>query len=105
MKYQFIPLKKGKGGDNKRTKGEHLDSIENKRARLGGPACMPESWRNRDPSSMIMSFNMPVQGDGSMMIFYQANSQLPAFGRYVLCGVGTEFPCPNWAERALSTTA
>ena len=36
------PSKKGKGGDNKRTKGEHLDSIENKRARLGGPACMPE---------------------------------------------------------------
>ena len=78
------PSKKGKSGDNKRTKGEHLDSIENKRARLGGPACMPESWRNRHPSSMIMSFDMPVRGDGSMMIFYQANSQLPAFGRYVL---------------------
>ena len=78
------PTKKGKGGDNKRTKGDHLDSIENKRARLGGPACMPESWRNRPPSSMIMSFDMPVREDGSMLIFYQANSQLPAFGRYVL---------------------
>ena len=78
------PTKKGKGGDLKRGKGEHLDSIENKRARLGGPACMPDSWRNRDPSSMIMSFDMPAQGDGSMMIFFQANSQLPAFGRYVL---------------------
>ena len=78
------PSKKGKGGDNKRTEGEHLDSIENKRARLGGPACMPESWRNRHPSSMILSFDMPARGDGSMMIFYQANSQLPAFGRYVL---------------------
>ena len=78
------PTKKGKGGDNKRTKGDHLDSIENKRARLGGPACMPESWRNRPPSSMIMSFDMPVRDDGSMVIFYQANSQLPAFGRYVL---------------------
>ena len=78
------PTKKGKGGDNKRTKGDHLDSIENKRARLGGPACMPESWRNRPRSSMIMSFDMPVREDGSMMIFYQANSQLPAFGRYVL---------------------
>ena len=78
------PSKKGKGGDLKGTKGEHLDSIENKRARLGGPAYMPESWRNRDPSSMIMSFDMPVQEDGSMMIFFQANSQLPAFGRYVL---------------------
>ena len=75
------PTKKGKGGENKRTKGEHLDSIENKRARLGGPATMPESWRNRPPSSMIMSFDMPVRDDGSMMIFYQANSQLPAFGR------------------------
>ena len=72
MKYQFIPLRKG------------LDSIENKRARLGGPACMPASWRNRDPPSMIMSFDMPVREDGSMMIFFQANSQLPAFGRYVL---------------------
>ena len=78
------PTKKGKGGDNKRTKGDHLDSIENKRARLGGPACVPESWRNRSPSSMIMSFDMPVREDGSMVIFYQANSQLPAFGRYVL---------------------
>ena len=78
------PTKKGKGGENKRTKGEHLDSIENKRARLGGPATMPESWRNRPPSSMIMSFDVPVRDDGSMMIFYQANSQLPAFGRYVL---------------------
>ena len=78
------PSKKGKGGDKKRTKGEHLDSIENKRARLGGPACMPESWRNKDPSSMIMSFDMPVREDGSTIIFFQANSQLPAFGRYVL---------------------
>ena len=68
------PSKKGKGGDNKKTKGEHHDSIENKRARLGGPACMPESWRNRDRFSMIMSFEMPVRGDGSMWIFYQANS-------------------------------
>ena len=78
------PTKKGKGGENKRTKGDHLDSIENKRARLGGPACLPESWRNRSPSSMIMSFDMPDREDGSMVIFYQANSQLPAFGRYVL---------------------
>ena len=78
------PTKKGKGGENKRTKGEHLDSIENKRARLGGPACLPESWRNRSPSSMIMSFDMPERDDGSMVIFYQANSQLPAFGRYVI---------------------
>ena len=78
------PSKKGKGGDNKRSKGEHLDSIENKRARLGGPACMPESWRNRDPSSMIMSFDMPVREDGSTIIFFQATSQLPAFGRYTL---------------------
>ena len=78
------PSKKGKGGDNKRTKGEHLDSIENKRARLGGPACMPESWRNRDPSNMFVSFDMPVREDGSTIIFFQANSQLPAFGRYVL---------------------
>ena len=62
------PTKKGKGGDKKRTKGDHLDSIENKRARLGGPACMPESWRNRPPSSMIMSFDMPVRDDGSMVI-------------------------------------
>ena len=45
---------------------------------------MPESWRNRDPSSMIMSFDMPVLDDGSTIIFFQANSQLPAFGRYVL---------------------
>ena len=29
------PSKKGKGGDLKRGEGEHLDSIENKRARLG----------------------------------------------------------------------
>ena len=78
------PSKKGKGSDNKRAKGEHLDSIENKRARLCGPACMPESWRNRDPSSMIMSFDMPVREDGSTIIFFQANSQLPAFGRYTL---------------------
>ena len=78
------PTKKGKGGDLKRGKGEHLDSIENKRARLGGPACMPDSWRNKDPSSMIMSFDMPAQKDGSMMIFFQANSQLPAFGRCIL---------------------
>ena len=78
------PTKKGKGGENKRTKGDHLDSIENKRARLGGPACLPDSWRNRSPSSMIMSFDMPDRDDGSMVIFYQANSQLPAFGRYVL---------------------
>ena len=78
------PSKKGKGGDLKRGKAEHLDLVKNKRARLGGPACMPDSWRNRDASGLIMSFNVPVQVDGSMMIFFQANSQLPAFGRCVL---------------------
>ena len=44
---------------------------------------MPDNWRNKHPSSMIMSFDMPVQEEGSMMIL-SANSQLPAFGGYVL---------------------
>ena len=78
------PTKVGKSGDLKRGKGQHLDSIENKRVRLGGPSCLPENWRNKDASSMIMSFDMPALKEGSMMTFVQANSQLPAFGRYTL---------------------
>ena len=78
------PSKKGKGSSLKREKAEHQDAIKNKRARLGGPACMPVKWRNMDPSKMIMSFDMPEYVDGTTMIFFQANSQLPAFGRYIL---------------------
>ena len=80
----FLPSKKGKGSNLKREKMDHQDSVENKRARLGGPACMLEKWRNMGPSKMVMSFDMPEYTDGTMMIFFQANSQLPAFGRYIL---------------------
>ena len=78
------PSKRGKGSNLKRDKSEHQDSVENKRAKLGGPACMPVKWRNMDPSKMIMSFDMLEYLDCSMMIFFQANSQLPTFGRYIL---------------------
>ena len=81
------PSNKGKGPNLKREKGEQ-DTVENKRAKLGGPACMPAKWRNMGPGKMFMSFDMPDFKDSTTMVFFQANSQLPAFGRYFLdCSV------------------
>ena len=41
-------------------------------------------WRNMSPLKMIMSFDLPDFRGSTIMIFYQANSQIPAFARYVL---------------------
>ena len=51
----------------------------------------PIKWRNMSPSKMIMSFDLPEFRSSSIMVFLQANSQIPAFGRYVL-------QCPELAR-------
>ena len=61
---------------------EPLESSDNKRIRLGGPPSLPNQWRNKEPSKLVMSFTAPAVEDGQAMVFLQSTSQLPAFGRY-----------------------
>ena len=43
-----------------------------------------QTWWTSVYAKMIMSFDLPDFKDSTIMIFFQANSQLPAFGRYTL---------------------
>ena len=67
----------------KREKPEQLETPDNKRMRLGPPN-MPNQWRNRSPSQVILSFDVPVFEDGTVVVFLQATSQIQAFRRYSL---------------------
>ena len=50
----------------------------------GGPPALPTTWRNKSPSDMVMSFTPPEVSDGYTLVILQAQSQLPAFGRYCI---------------------